>query len=113
MSRVAAIAAKKLELARDAAAAKQQQLARQAAATEAKEEALVAAIELPGKKPEVTEDKVAETKSTRDEDYDTLANLNEPTNLQSPSYEDERTGNLDCKRYIPSAGLTISVPCGQ
>ncbi|KUO54833.1 MAG: hypothetical protein APF80_08720 [Alphaproteobacteria bacterium BRH_c36] len=109
----AAIAARKRELARQAAIAKQKQLARQEAVIEAKEEALVAAIELPAKKPEVAEEKVAKVETSKDEDFETVANLNEPTDLQPASYDDERTGNLDCKRYIPSAGLTISVPCGQ
>jgi len=109
----AAIAARKRELARQAAIAKQKQLARHEAVVEAKEEALVASIELPGKKPEITAEKVAEVEPSNDKDFDTVANLDEPTDLQPGSYDDERTGNLDCKRYIPSAGLTISVPCGQ
>lgn len=109
----AAYAAKKKAAARQAAIETKKRLARQAVVAEAKAEALEAAIELPGKKPESMENQVAETETDDSEEFDTVAHLDEPVELQPVSEETGKAGNLDCKRYVPSAGLTISVPCSQ
>ena len=95
-------AAKKRQAAKQAAIAKQRQLARQAEATRQNEQELVANVELPGKKPATKTFNVAEA-DVAEYDYE----------LDSYSTSYEPVQQLDCKRFIPSAGLTITVPCGN
>jgi hypothetical protein len=101
-ARVAAIAAKKRQAAKQVAIAKQRRLARQAEANLENEQELAANIELPGKKPATKTFNVAEA-DIAEYDYE----------LDTYSTNDEPVQKLDCKRFIPSAGLTITVPCGE
>ena len=101
-ARRAAIAKKKKQARVAAIAAKKRQLARQAEATRQNEQELVANVELPGKKPATKTFNVAEA-DVAEYDYE----------LDSYSTSYEPVQQLDCKRFIPSAGLTITVPCGN
>ena len=101
-ARAAAVAAKKRQLAKKAAIARQQQLAREAATRQQKAETLASIIELPGKKPSSKILNVAQADFDED-DY----------KLDTYSPGEETAQKMDCKRFIPSAGLTISVPCGE
>jgi hypothetical protein len=98
----AAIAAKEKQ-ARIAAAKREAVL--EAELQRQKELTLAAMIKLPERKPDKAPQKVAKANLETDDA--------EESQVQTASYDNDGGSGLDCKRYIPSAGLTISVPCGQ
>lgn len=110
-ARNAAIAKKKESARLAAIAAKKREAALQAEIEREKAQKLASIIELPGRKPAAR--KVAKAEVETEDEYDTAADNEETSELQTVSLKGDGGSGLDCKRYIPSAGLTISVPCGQ
>ena len=109
--------ARKKQAAQQAAYARQQKQARLAAIAEQQEQQLLAeTIELPGKKPEAIETAAVNNEEETVAAIDHNASYDEvdqDEDTQTVSLSNDNGPSLDCKRYIPSAGLTISVPCAN
>ena len=140
-ARKQAIAAKKAAARKQAIAAKQQEAARQAAlaAREAEAAKIAAAKQaeaqnIAGAQPELVEDTSRIDDSVRPTSVSSLAALAnplpknqaaasddfEPVEATAPVAETPATttaaandNSVGCKKYLPSAGLTITVPCGN